>query len=70
MAKRSSRSSRSRKTTRRRVPASKTGASPKAGADKQVDLATEYRYVAEDLGRIGIIAAVLIGALVVLSFFL
>jgi phosphate uptake regulator len=70
MAKRSSRSKRKRKTTKRSVPASTTGASPKPRADKQVDLATEYRYVAKDLERIGIIAAVLIGALVVLSFFL
>jgi hypothetical protein len=37
---------------------------------QKVDLAEEYRYVIADLERIGIIAAVLIGALVVLSFFL
>jgi hypothetical protein len=35
-----------------------------------VDLASEYRYVIDDLKRIAIIAAILIGLLVVLSFFL
>ena len=37
---------------------------------KVQDLSDEYRYVSEDLIRIGIIAAILIGALVGLSFFL
>jgi|GEM_PF-4312803 len=36
----------------------------------RVDLAVEYAYVAQDLGRIGIIAAVLIALLIGLSFFL
>jgi hypothetical protein len=35
-----------------------------------VDLASEYRYVIDDLKRIAIIAAILIGLLVALSFFL
>lgn len=35
---------------------------------KDLDLSEEYRYVIEDLERIGIIAAILIGGLVVLSF--
>jgi hypothetical protein len=35
-----------------------------------VDLASEYSYVIEDLQRIGIIAAILIAGLVVLSFFI
>jgi hypothetical protein len=35
-----------------------------------VDLAAEYHYVIEDLERIGIIAAILIAGLVVLSFFI
>jgi len=34
------------------------------------DLAAEYSYVLRDLARIGIIAAILIGGLVALSFFL
>ena len=35
---------------------------------RDLDLSEEYRYVIEDLERIGIIAAILIGGLVVLSF--
>ena len=35
-----------------------------------VDLASEYSYVIEDLQRIGIIAAILIAGLLVLSFFI
>lgn len=35
-----------------------------------VDLAAEYHYVIEDLERIGIIAAILIAGLVILSFFI
>jgi len=38
--------------------------------EKPVDLAEEYHYVIEDLQRIGIIAAILIGGLVALSFFI
>lgn len=34
------------------------------------NLAEEYHYVVRDLIRIGIIAAILIGGLVILSFFL
>jgi len=42
-----------------------------AAEEKQtVDLAAEYHYVIEDLQRIGIIAAILIAGLVVLSFFI
>jgi hypothetical protein len=37
---------------------------------RQVNLAEEYAYVTGDLMRIAIIAAVLIGGLIVLSFFL
>jgi hypothetical protein len=39
-------------------------------AGRKIDLAEEYHYVIADLTRIGIIAAILIGALVVMSFFL
>jgi hypothetical protein len=45
--------------------------STEAVEEKQtVDLAAEYHYVIEDLERIGIIAAILIAGLVVLSFFI
>jgi hypothetical protein len=37
---------------------------------REVNLAEEYAYVTGDLIRIAIIAAVLIGGLIVLSFFL
>jgi hypothetical protein len=36
----------------------------------RTNLAEEYHYVVRDLIRIGIIAAILIGGLVILSFFL
>ena len=55
MAKRSSR--------RRPTVAASTEQAPA----REVDLAAEYQYVIEDLRRIGLIAAVLIGALVALS---
>jgi hypothetical protein len=58
MAKRSS-----RKRSSRRPPQAQVNKEP-------VDLAAEYRYVIDDLRRIAIIAAILIGLLVVLSFFL
>ena len=41
-----------------------------AAAPKAADLSEEYSYVIQDLTRIGIIAAILIGALVVLSIIL
>lgn len=65
MAKRKSRSRRS-KPSRSRAAAS----TARVEATKKVDLATEYHYVVEDLSRIGIIAAILIGGLVILSFLL
>ncbi len=34
------------------------------------ELAAQYSYVVRDLGRIAVIAAVLIGGLIVLSFFI
>jgi hypothetical protein len=49
----------------------RVGSGPAARAARQpTDLSVEYRYVLEDLERIGIIAVVLIGLLVALSFFL
>lgn len=62
MAKRSQRKNR---TTRPRRTTAVVENSSKA-----VDLGEEYQYVIEDLKRIGIIAAILIGGLVALSFFL
>jgi hypothetical protein len=41
-----------------------------AEVGRKVDLIAEYHYVVDDLKRIGIIAGVLITALVALSFFL
>ncbi|MBN1120198.1 MAG: hypothetical protein JXJ17_03910 [Anaerolineae bacterium] len=58
MAKRSS-----RKRNSRRPPQVQVQKEP-------VDLAQEYRYVIDDLKRIGIIAVILIGLLAALSFFL
>lgn len=55
--------SRRRSSSRRRRASKETPSEP-------VDLAKEYAYVIEDLKRIGLIAAILIGGLVVLSFFL
>nr|MBN1229660.1 hypothetical protein [Anaerolineae bacterium] len=43
---------------------------PRQKAAEPVNLAEEYRYVTEDLKRIGIIAAILIGGLLVLAFIL
>lgn len=62
-----------KKSSRRRYNTSSVAASASAGtssSSREVDLAAEYRYVIEDLKRVGIIAAVLIAALVALSFFL
>jgi len=53
------------KRSRRRRPAAAS-----VPEEKPVDLAEEYHYVIEDLQRIGIIAAILIGGLVALSFFI
>lgn len=54
------------KRSRRRRPA----AASTPEEQQPVDLAEEYHYVIEDLQRIGIIAAILIGGLVALSFFI
>ena len=62
MAKRSQGKKRTAKP-RRSTPVVENGS-------KTVDLSKEYQYVLEDLKRIGIIAALLIGGLVALSFFL
>ena len=54
-----------KRSTRRRPTVNKT---VEQASSREVDLAAEYHYVIEDLRRIGIIAAILIGALVALSF--
>jgi hypothetical protein len=54
-----------KRSSRRRRPSQ-----AQAVEKKPVDLAAEYRYVLDDLRRIGIIAVILIGLLVALSFFL
>ena len=62
-----SRRTRPRSSTSR--PSTTRPAAKQAPAEP-VDLAVEYHYVIEDLQRIGVIAAILIGALIVLSFFI
>ena len=68
-----SRSSRKRGESYRNVPSKVSTQEAVSITDAEIqgnDLVTEYRYVVDDLGRIGIIAAILIGVLVALSFFL
>lgn len=43
---------------------------PSAPARREVNFAEEYRYLIADLRRVGILAAVILSGLVVLSFFL
>ncbi len=43
---------------------------PEPDAKTELDLRTEYRYVVADLRRIGILAALMLMALVVLNLFL
>ena len=64
--------SKSRRTRRRSSTSrsSTTRPAAKQVPAEPVDLAVEYHYVIEDLQRIGVIAAILIGALIVLSFFI
>ncbi len=69
MAKSKRKSSRKKRTTSDRGT-SATRQQIEAAKSSNVDLTAEYAYVAQDLGRIGIIAGVLIGILVALSFFL
>ncbi len=64
MGKQSSR----RRNARRPTPARMVGSD--TTPRREVDLAEEYRYVLDDLKRVGILAAVLVGALVGLSFVL
>ena len=66
--------SRSRRKSQRKSISSRSSVEITQAANttpaKVQDLTDEYRYVSEDLIRIGIIAAILIGVLVGLSFFL
>ena len=73
MSKRSSRRRRGKSRSRRSPSTSRSGAAARPARVErttEVDLAVEYRYVFDDLKLIGIIAAVLIAGLVILSFFL
>ncbi len=58
-------SSTSRRRPRRVI--SEQGAAPQT---TKTDLAVEYAYVIEDLKRIGVLAVVVIGGLIILSFFI
>jgi hypothetical protein len=67
-------SKRKRKSRRDRTPnlpsQATTAASRETTRRKQVDLAEEYAYVSADLGRIAMIAGVMLVGLVALSFIL
>jgi acyl-CoA synthetase (NDP forming) len=62
--------SKRRRRRRPNLPTGTTSAARRAAESKQIDLAEEYAYVTADLGRIGIIAGVLLAGLVALSFIL
>ena len=62
-------SKRSAKKRKRRPTRTAPADMQAASKQKTVDLAAEYQYVIEDLQRIGIIAAILIGTLVILKLF-
>lgn len=65
----SKRKRRSRRHRTPNLPAQAGGVSGRRAAEsKQVSLAEEYAYVASDLGRIGLIAGVMFGVLIILSF--
>jgi hypothetical protein len=64
---------RKRKSHRQRtpnLPSQTTIAARQAAARKEVNLAEDYAYVAADLGRIALIAGVMLAVLVALSFIL
>jgi hypothetical protein len=73
MPKRSSRRRRGKGRSGRSSSASRSAAAARparAERAEEVDLSVEYHYVVDDLKLIGLIAAVLIAGLVILSFFL
>jgi hypothetical protein len=72
MSKRSSRRRKTKSQTRRSPSTTRSAAarSTRAEPTEEVDLAVEYHYVVDDLKLIGLISAVLIAGLVILSFFL
>jgi hypothetical protein len=43
---------------------------PKSAGSREVNFQEEYRYIISDLQRIGILAAVVLGGLGILSFFI
>ena len=65
MSKRRRKSSRRRK---RNLSSQTTAAKAQATPRKEVNLAEDYAYVTADLGRIALIAAAMLVALVALSF--
>jgi chorismate synthase len=73
MSKRSSRRRKGKSYSPRRPSASRSAAAARpeqAERPSEADLAVEYHYVVDDLKLIGLISAVLIAGLVILSFFL
>ncbi len=67
MAKRKPRSKSPRRVT---LPQERAPSAAPATTTRLVDLSVQYHYVVKDLRQIAIIAAILIGGLVGLSFFL
>ena len=57
---------RSAPAKRKRVPR-RPAASPARAAPKEVNFATEYHYVLDDLKRIAILAAAMFGVLILLA---
>ncbi len=60
----------SRRKRKPNVPGQTRDRARAASQPKTANLAEEYGYVWADLGRIGVIAAILLGGLVALSFIL
>jgi hypothetical protein len=52
------------------TPAAEAAAAPVASPSRQINFGEEYRYIISDLQRIGILAAVILSGLVILSFFI
>jgi len=63
-------SKRSRRRASARRKARRTTRQPSPIAQQEPDFRDEYRYVLADLRRIGLLAAVMVAALVALSFLL
>jgi hypothetical protein len=70
MTKRTSRSTRTRTSAASSASMSRVRSSGPVAPTTPEQLQNQYQYVLEDLKRIGLIAMMLIGGLVVLSFFI